>query len=210
MKYDFQQTRKDLFDADFVIVRNGVQIGQVVIRDWTLATTGVIQGIFAGKQFSLKRDPRLVNVLTPHDPEYRFMITIGGENKGSVCHAELKRGLFRRISYDQMFLFGKQYQRYGIGLGKDGNCSPIYAENRQIAQFSIDSEVIDERFQFHCAALNEDFGFAALFFICYSYISTCYRPGEKVYKHIRKTYSKTTDSYELSFYDPGFITRIEE
>ena len=148
--------------------------------------------------------------MTPHDPKNVYVIEINRDQAGVIYHKELKRGFFKKLLFDAMSIYGKGYRRFGIGLGREGNCSPIYYGNIQIAQFQIEPEVINECFHYHCASLDEQDGLIALFFSCYSYITACYRPGQKTIRLMRRTYSKTTDAFELQYYDPGFIYRVDE
>lgn len=209
MKFDLIQTRKELFDADFVIQRLGIQEGFVEIRDWSIARTGIIRGEFAGREFMLRRNANIVRILTPHDPKNEYVIFIDGIAAGSVCHNLCKSGLFHSFTFDRMTLSGNEYYRYGIGLGRKGNCSPIYRGDLQIAQFSIEPEIINDCFHYRCSALGQDGGFVALLFCCYSYITVGYKPGEKRTHSIRKTYSMTTNKEELKYYDPGFEGRVD-
>lgn len=210
MRYEMIQTRKDLFDADFTLERKGEKIGEAAVRGWTLATTGAIQGSFMGTRFSLQRNYPLAKMLSPHDPRNEYTVTVNGQAAGALRHMEKKTGLFRRLYYDAMELDGRGFQRYGIGLGEAGNCSPIYSGEIQVGQFSIDTEIVDDCFHYRCAASDESSGFVVLLFCCYSYITACYRPGEIHKSSIRKTYSKTTDRDELKYYDPGFIETVAE
>ena len=201
MIFSVIQTGKEAFDADFTITRHNTQIGYVKVREWSLARTGIIKGKLSDTVFEMKRNADLLNVVSPHDPQNKYSIQIHDQICGNIYHDSFKKGIFHSYTFDRMELKGQDFRRYGIGLGKDGNCSPIYFGERQIAQFTKDSEIINECYNFHCAALDEHSGLIALLFCCYSYITTCYKPGQTMSKSVRKSFSKTTNKYELQYYN---------
>lgn len=211
MILDLIQTRKELFTAEFKILRGGVNVGNVFLKG-TLGSmeANIIVNLF-GVTYELHRDtwqvspdPKMIKYYRP----YKVCILPKTKQLGVVTYVERKIGWFKTRTYLSFTSGSDVYNGYALGMGKEGFKTPIYLKDKLIAEIDSDNVIDNERYKYSVYCKKNEYSVPAVLMAVYSYIIGGFNPGEKVYKSKRIVYSKTTDKFLVSKYDSEFTKGI--
>lgn len=208
MVLQVQQTMKDMFAADFQILRNNIRVGDMTFRGKLGSQNGDWNVAFYHHRLELMRDPDLRNGLPKH--AYRpYKIFQRQQHVGYVFNDRIT---FRFLVFDnvvRVYLDDKEFTMYFIGFGEEGAKNPIYCGDTQIAQVEKDCVVYNGLYRYQVYALDEYAAKIALLFCTYMYCCGAYVPGEKVVKAVSKAVSVTKLKPVLDKYNPAFVPSIE-
>lgn len=211
MILDLIQTRKELFTAEFKILRGGVNVGNIFLKG-TLGSmeANIIVNLF-GVTYELHRDtwqvspdPKMIKYYRP----YKVSILPKTKQLGVVTYVERKIGWFKTRTYLSFTSGSDVYNGYALGMGREGFKTPIYLKDKLIAEIDSDNVINNERHKYIVYCKKNEYSVPAVLMTVYSYIIGGFNPGEKVYKSKRIVYSKTTDKFLVSKYDSEFTKEI--
>lgn len=103
---------------------------------------------------------------------------------------------------------GQTFDLFPIGMGKQGNKSPVYCGNTQISLIEKDCIVYNDLHEYHVFALDREAGLISALFCMYMYVNAAYKPGVKVTESKVNSVSVTTNKLLKEKYDPGFKNRV--
>lgn len=197
MSISFVQQRKDLYAADFRVVHNGTQVGELSMEGWMGSREGKWSGTVMGHQVNLAPSSG-GRGFRPYD------IWVDGRTAGSVAQIDVKNGLFSRYQYHEIRIGGRTYELYSVGLGKQGGAGCLYCEGQQLAEIDNEATVRNELYEYDIFAVDSDAAFASVLLCCYMYVRGCYRPGEKPSASAATYVTVTTNKVLKAKYDPNF------
>ncbi len=206
MILELRQTRKELYSAEFVILRSAQEAGTVQVEGKLGHREAVIRGSLYGTAFEL-RYGKSWTIRSKAVRPYKF--SIDGVETGVVYQSVEKTGLFKSRSFHQMVRDGQTLECYAVALAGERTKHPIYCGSEQIALAESDRTVYNDLFHYRIYAPDGDSGLAALLFCLYMYINACYKPGEKVTQSVATSSFVTTDPVLLDKYDPRFQDTIQ-
>lgn len=117
-------------------------------------------------------------------------------------------GLFRekgwhKPSYFRLYLEGREWRLYEVGLGKEGLKLPVWREGRQVALLEKDSVVVDNLDRYDMFLLTpEDTVPTALLGLYYDFMRFGNRGEYQKGKSVSYIYTRNRDV--LAKYDPAF------
>lgn len=117
------------------------------------------------------------------------------------------KGLFKQ-EYCIVELSGTRCYVYMVGLGKQGDKSPIYCNESQIAEVDKGCIVHDNLDEYEMYAINENAMTIALLFSVYWDLLRYRNSGEFTYKKVSVRYNYTLDRAYKEKYTPDFVRRI--
>ena len=211
MILDVVQTRKELREAEFKILRGGVNVGSVFLKG-TLGSieANVIVDLF-GVSYELHRDmwqvspdPKMIKYYRP----YKVSILPRAKQLGVVTYVERKLGWFKTRTYLSFTSGSDVYEGYVLVMGKEGLKMPVYLKNKLIAEINSDNIIDNECYKYRVYCKKNEYSIPAILMTVYFYVIGCFKTGEKVYKSKRIIYSKTTDKFLLSKYKSEFTEGI--
>lgn len=211
MILDVVQTRKELREAEFKILRGGVNVGSAFLKG-TLGSidANVIVDLF-GVTYELHRDtwqvspdPKMIKYCRP----YKVGILPRAKQLGVVTYVERKLGWFKTRTYLSFTSGSDVYEGYALGMGKECIKVPVYLKNKLIAEIDSDNIIDNECYKYRVYCKKNEYSIPAILMTVYFYVIGCFKTGEKVYKSKRIIYSKTTDKFLLSKYDSKFTKGI--
>ena len=211
MILDVVQTRKELREAEFKILRGDVNVGSVFLKG-TLGSieANVIVDLF-GVSYELHRDmwqvspdPKMIKYYRP----YKVSILSRSKQLGVVTYVERKLGWFKTRTYLSFTSGSDVYEGYVLVMGKEGLKMPVYLKNKLIAEINSDNIIDNECYKYRVYCKKNEYSIPAILMTVYFYVIGCFKTGEKVYKSKRIIYSKTTDKFLLSKYDSKFTKEI--
>lgn len=134
-----------------------------------------------------------------------FAIHENNRTVGEISVVRTKTGFLQRYNSIAMQLYGKEYQSYKIGFGREGICCPVFLGGQQIAQINKSAVVKDNLDEYLIYAVNEMALLPSVMFAIY--IDGMYYANRGVYAKdaitIKCEYCLNEDV--LSHYDPNFI-----
>lgn len=207
MILDVIQISKELFSANFIINRGSKQIGSFLLQGRLGSMEAIICGCFGERSFEMK-----YGSTDDLDIKYPFRPYIISENNieyGTIYQTKYKGGLFNKFDYHQMKKNGLTFDLFPIGFGKEGSKSPIYIENKQIAQIEKESIVYNDLHNYRIYAKDDYSAYIAILFVVYMYINAGYKAGEKELSSTVKVVSTTTNKILKGKYNPDFKKNIE-
>lgn len=204
MIIELKQKNKELFEANFEILQNNNQIGNINIKGKLGSMEVKATGVFSNQELEL-------NYKGERNGQYRpYNITIDKKEIGEIYQCNKKTGLFSSYDYIELLYNSKKYIEYSIGLGKEGGKLPIYLNDEQIAQIDTEAIIYDDLYNYKLYIMNNENALIAIIIACYNYINACFEPGVKQEKSIYKNYSKTFDKYLISKYNSDWIKNVKE
>ena len=206
MHLDLVQRDKGLFTADFDITENQTVVGTANLQGKLGSLDGQIIIKYRDDEINLTPGVRGfdINAKNPFRP---YTIAYNGIDKGAVCQAEIKTGLFSKIEYHHIEVDGQIYEMYPIGFGIEGAKNPIYVGNEQCGLIEKDCEVIDDLHNYEMTCIDESSAIIALLFAIYMYVNAAFKPGVAATKSVHRVISKSTNKTLLEKYDPSFKER---
>lgn len=134
-----------------------------------------------------------------------FAIRENNRTVGEISVVRTKTGFLQGYDSIAMQLYGKEYQSYKIGFGREGVCCPVFLGGQQIAQINKSAVVKDNLDEYLIYAVNEMALLPSVMFAIY--IDGMYYANRGVYAKdaitIKCEYCLNEDV--LSHYDPNFI-----
>ena len=134
-----------------------------------------------------------------------FAIRENNRTVGEISVVRTKTGFLQGYNSIAMQLYGKEYQSYKIGFGREGICCPVFLGGQQIAQINKSAVVKDNLDEYLIYAVNEMALLPSVMFAIY--IDGMYYANRGVYAKdaitIKCEYCLNEDV--LSHYDPNFI-----
>lgn len=209
MRLLLKETRKDYFDADFVIMRGERFLGGAQVMDCYPEDTGQMFIHFREETFKLsyaKRQGRF----SGYDPQYRHNIEKNKVITGSLTHENAGSGLFGKYQYIRLDLDNEIYSAYEIKLGDKGICWPVYHKDELIAQCYLDPGIENDLYNYRISAIDETAALAALLCCSYQYYAFTFVPGKELKPFYDLGKGTTRNSKLLSRYDPDFETGITD
>ena len=211
MILDVVQTRKELFTAEFKILRGGVNVGNVFLKGTLGSREANVIVELLGVTYELHRDvwqispdPKMIKYYRP----YKVSILPKTKQLGVVTYVERKIGWFKTRTYLSFTSGSDVYEGYSLGMGREGFKTPIYLKDKLIAEIDSDSIIDNEYYKYMVYCKKNEYSVPAILMAVYSYIIGGFEPGEKVYKSKRIVSSKTADKFLLSKYDSEFTKGI--
>ena len=209
-----EQLNKELFSANFHILQNGMEVGQVRVEGKIHTMEVKVWISIFEKSYTLQYSGGLLKSASlPNKEEKSFrpyQIDSGMHGKiGNVYQVEKKEGWFSIIDYLELIYSGLNYNAYPIGLGREGGKSPVYCGETQIAQIDKAGEIYNDLHHFDIYAVDQQAAEVAVLFVAYMYINANFKPGEKATKSYVKYTSITTNKTLKSKYNPDFVKRIQ-
>lgn len=207
MILDVVQTRKELREAEFKILRGGVNVGSVFLKG-TLGSieANVIVDLF-GVSYELHRDmwqvspdPKMIKYYRP----YKVSILSRSKQLGVVTYIERKLGWFEKSVYLSFTSGSDVYDGYRLGMEKECSKMPVYLKNKLIAEIDSDNEC--SKYRVYCK--KNEYSVFAVVMVVYSYIIGDFEAGEKVRKAKRIACSETPDKFLPSKYNSKFAKGI--
>ena len=207
MIIDVMQISQDFCSASFTIKHKDEQIGSFSLQGKFYSPKAEIQGTIYGQPFKMvygKMDG--LEAKHPHRP---YLIYKGDTLRGNVYEYQFNSGMFKNLGSDQMKIDGMVFDLFSIGLGKEGDKSPIYNRDKQVAQIDTPCVVYNELYNFKIFAEDLFASEVAILFCVYMYTNGCYQPGLKVVHSKTKTILITTDKALKEKYNPDFVKGIK-
>lgn len=207
MILDVVQTRKELLEAEFKILRGSVNVGSAFFRG-TLGSidANVIVNLF-GVTYELHRDtwqvspdPKMIKYYRP----YKVSILPKSKQLGVVTYIERKLVWFKTRTYLSFTSGSDIYEGYALGMGKEGLKMPVYLKNKLIAEIDSDNEC--SKYRVYCK--KNEYSVFAVVMAVYSYIIGGFETGEKLRKAKRIACSETPDKFLPSKYNSKFAKGI--
>ena len=207
MYFELVQKNMDLFSADFEIIRDDSCVGTMHLQGSLGQKEATWTGSFGEDKVQLS--PGMVSPkLNAGNPFRPYTIALNGTEKGGICQADVKAGLFSTIDYHHMEFDGVEYKMYPIGFGQEGGKNPIYCNDEQIALIETDCVIVDGLHVYKIFCVDGKASVIALLFAMYMYSMAGYKAGEKVIKSVEKIVSITTSKHLKAKYDPSFKERV--
>lgn len=203
-----QQTMQDMFAADFQILRNNISVGNMTFRGRLNSPNGEWDVAFYNHRLELGRDATIRQGL-PRRAYRPYQIYINRQLAGHVFNETVKISFLVLDNVLRVYLDGKEFTMYCIGLGEEGAKNPIYCGDTQIAQVEKDCVVYNGLYQYRVYARDEYAAKIALIFCTYMYSCGAYEPGMKVVNSVSKAVSITKIKSTLEKYNPSFAASIE-
>lgn len=209
-----EQLNKELFSAQFHILRNGMEVGQMRVEGKLPSMEAKIWVSIFEKSYRLTYSGGLMKSAPLPNKEgksfrpYQIDSDVQGA-VGNVYQIEKKEGWFTIIDFFEMIYFGMKCKLYPIGLGKEGGKHPVYCGETQIAQVEKAGEIYNDLHHFDIYAVDQQAAEIAVLFAAYMYINANFKPGEKATKSYVKYTSITTNKTLKSKYNPDFVKRIQ-
>ena len=209
MRLLLKETRKDYFDADFVIMRGDRFLGGAQVMDCYPEDTGQMLVHFREETVRLFYTPK-EGRFSGYDPQYRHNIEKNKETSGSLTRESAGSGLFGKYQYIRLEYNGAVYSAYEIKLGDKGICWPVYNKDKLIAQCYLDPEIENDLYNYRISAIDEESAYAALLCCCYQYYAFTFVPGKELKPVYDLGSGRTRNTKLLSRYDPDFETGIAD
>lgn len=207
MIFDIVQNSKELFFADFDIIRGDQTIGQMSFQ----GKFGSMEGEWLIRYF----DKEIV-MKHCHQKEVRakskvfrpYSICINSDSVGFAYQTRFNAGIFKSFDYEQLSMLGTTYSLYSIGFGEDGFKCPIYDCNRQVALIEKPCIVYNDLHKYHIISTKNESDLAAVLLCGYMYVNSAYKPGNKVSNAIEKNISITKNKLLIDKYDSNFVRGV--
>lgn len=197
-----KQKIKNLYSAEFEILEGNKIVGNFLLKGTPVSMETYLSGNIYDKNFSF-------NYINTSATKYKLYDILEENNKvGQIYQTKSKGNIFSKYDYVKCFYKNKEYNSYGIGIGKKA-VSCVYKNNIQVAQIEKDGLVYNDLHNFDIYTNNIEDLYIALLISCYLYINSCYKPGVQVKKSYSKTYSKTTNKHLLEKYNPDWMKFIK-
>lgn len=203
-----QQTMQDMFAADFQILRNNIRVGAMTFRGRLGSPNGDWDVAFYQHRLALGRDVTIRKGL-PRRAYRPYQIYTGQKLVGHVFNECVKVSFLVLDNVLRIYLDGKEFTMYCIGLGEQGAKNPVYYDGIQIAQVEKDCEVYNSLYQYRIYGVDEYAAKIGLIFCTYMYSCGAYEPGQKVVKSVSRAVSVTTIKSTLEKYNPSFASSCE-
>lgn len=208
MILDVIQVSNELFSANFIINRGSKQTGSFFLQGRLGSMEAVICGNFGKRLFEMKYGSTDdLGIKYPFRP---YIISENNIEHGTIYQTKYNGGLFNKFDYHQMKNNGLTFDLFPIGFGKEGSKSPIYVENKQIAQIEKECTVYNDLHNYRIYAKDDCSAYIAILFVVYMYINGGYKAGEKALSSTVKVVSTTTNKILKGKYNPDFKNSIEE
>lgn len=134
-----------------------------------------------------------------------FAIRENNRTVGEISAVHTKTGFLQGYNSIAMQLYGKEYQSYKIGFGREGIYCPVFLGRQQIAQINKSAVVKDNLDEYTIYAVDEKALLPSVMFTIY--IDGIYYANRGMYVEsattIKCEYCLNEDV--LSHYDPNFI-----
>ena len=207
MIIDVIQTKKELFESEFSIRHQEIEIGKMHLAGKLSSMEGKWTVEFDNHHINLEYGksnlPKGVKTFRPYD------ITIDQSRCGAVYQTRSKDSFLKKYDFHQMLLLGKYYDLYPIGFGEMGAKNPIYCGTEQVGQINKECVVYNDLHNYQIYAFDNDV-IAAIIFCCYMYVNAGFKPGVKTTMSVVKVVSKTTNKLLLSKYQPSFENLVSK
>lgn len=209
MKWIVKQTKSKGYEFTFDIVKGKAVIGQAHYIPKVLRQGYGIR--LNDSKFLLQYMPAadarayMHGINTEKILRHPFAIHENNRTVGEISVVRTKTGFLQRYNSIAMQLYGKEYQSYKIGFGREGICCPVFLGGQQIAQINKSAVVKDNLDEYLIYAVNEMALLPSVMFAIY--IDGMYYANRGVYAKdaitIKCEYCLNEDV--LSHYDPNFI-----
>ncbi|MCD8142957.1 MAG: hypothetical protein LUD83_06750 [Clostridiales bacterium] len=206
MILELRQTRKELYSAEFVVLRSAQEAGAVQVEGKFGHREAVIRGSLYDAAFELRYGKSSAIRSKAFRP---YKISIDGIETGVVYQTEEKTGPFKSRIFHQMVRNGRTLERYAVALAGERTKYPIYCGSEQVALAESDRTIYNDLFHYRIYAPDADSSLTALLFCLYMYINACYKPGKKAIRSVATGAFVTTDPVLLDKYDPHFQDTIQ-
>lgn len=209
-----EQLNKELFSAEFHILRNGMEVGQMRVEGKIYTMEVKVWLRIFEKSYTLQYSGGLIKSAPLPDKEgksfrtYEIRSDIYGK-AGNIYQVEKKEGWFNIINYLELIYSDLKYNLYPIGFGREGGKHPVYCGETQIAQVEKAGEIYNDLHHFDIYAVDQQAAEVAVLFTAYMYMNANFKPGEKVTKSYVKCTSITTNKTLKSKYNPDFVKGIQ-
>ncbi len=146
--------------------------------------------------------PAVIKKNIKYKPDRSFFrpyeIKIENGKVAYVFHDQKKTGFIKESGFHVFSCGGDIYYYYHVGYGKKGIVAPIYKGEMKIATIYKSASVTDDLHVFSAEIADKDDVSAVLALMCYSYVITYYKAGEKCIKGVKKNVVTTKDKFLLS------------
>ena len=209
MKWIVKQTKSKGYEFTFDIVKGKAVIGQAHYIPKVLRQGYGIR--LNDSKFLLQYMPAadarayMHGINTEKILRHPFAIRENNRTVGEISVVRTKTGFLQGYNSIAMQLYGKEYQSYKIGFGREGICCPVFLGGQQIAQINKSAVVKDNLDEYLIYAVNEMALLPSVMFAIY--IDGMYYANRGVYAKdaitIKCEYCLNEDV--RSHYDPNFI-----
>lgn len=213
MIISIRQTKRDLSAAGFTIVgEDGALMGRASFTGSLTSRDGqwriwVGQNAFRMDRISEREGRSLAEGSSRTMVMRPYRIQAEGEPSapGVIFMDEVKTGLISRMSLHTMYWKGLAFEKYLIGLGKQGMVYPIYlGEFHQIAEARRPCRIEDMLYQYQMFCPDECYLIPSILHVLYLYAVADYVTGEKVTHSVETKVKVTKDRKTLEKYHPEF------
>lgn len=209
MKWIVKQTKSRGYEFTFDIMKDDAVIGQARYIPKMLRQGYGIR--LNDSKFLLQYMPAadartyMHGINTEKILRHPFAIHENNRTVGEISVVRTKTGFFQGYNSIAMQLYGKEYQSYKIGFGREGVCCPVFLGGQQIAQINKSAVVKDNLDEYLIYAVNEMALLPSVMFAIY--IDGIYYTNRGVYAKDATTIKceYCLNEEVLSHYDPNFI-----
>ena len=207
-----KQVKKDLYAADFVILRGDMQVGTMRLQGSMGQEHGNVFIEYNGHSYTMRRMPRkssLKEIFTTAGPFKPCEIIEDGHKIAHLYYDQcIKINRWASSTVCKLFYGGSEYWMYFVGRGYEKPHDPIYKDNEQIALIEIDNVIYDGMRVYTLYGITDEDAFLALLYACYIYRCAGYEAGQKVIKGVSKSYTRTKHQIILDKLTPNFCENI--
>lgn len=211
MIFDLIELQKTLTEADFTIHRGDTELGHAHLTGslssmdgkWTMQFMGNTLTIAPGKT-ALRSAPAKVKPFRPYD------IMMNGAAVGTVYQTKSNDGFLKSFDFHQLYLNGGFYDMFPIHFGDEGQKTPVYFGDQQIAEVHKAAVVRNDLHSYHILAKDEGAALPCVLLCTYMFVNAAFRPGVEVTTSEKRVHSVTTNKLLLAKYHPEFAGTIEQ
>ena len=173
------QQNKGLYDAAFIIIENGQQVGNIIVSgNVAMKLEANIQINYKYTSLSLSRtDGKTAKQMTGLSMNpfsgYTRPFVLGNSNCSGVVFNDTKKG--RKV----LRFATEEYDMYPIGFGKKGICCPVYKRGECIGEVQKAPEVINDLHTYDIYPKYENDIVPFLIETIYYYITAHYKAGQQ-------------------------------
>lgn len=208
---DIIQTEKGLYTASFVVKQGTEQIGSFFLQGKLGSMEAEVQGKIFDTNIQM-RFGKIESYKLTRAQAFRPYLIFMDDNpmpQGNIYQTTFNGGFWNKFSFHQLILNEKIFDLYPIAMGEKGGKSPLFFENKQIAQIDKECVVHNDLHNYKIFAEDASAVQKAVIFAIYMYINAGFKPGKKAISGEAKTISTITNKFLKGKYDPFFVEKIK-
>ena len=212
-----KQKSKELFSADFDIVRNDEILGTLALKGNVVSSSGTILIKYNNHQYNLhpasfdiSLKEKLKAIFTTEGPRHPCDIFVDGLDYGDIYYDQCIRiSKWEKDVVCKLFFDSKEYWMYFIGRGYEDCYRPIYHGDKQIGLITSPMIIHNDLYTY-TIYMDDDYDvLLGILYIAYIYAQVNYQAGLKIVDGVTKMYSLTTSPIVIEKARPDFIEKIK-